>query len=355
MLVFDNPHYDKHEKVVFGYDEASGLRTILALHSTALGPALGGCRVYPYASEEAALADALRLSRGMSYKSAMADLPVGGGKSVIIADPAKDKSEALLEAMGAFVDTFNGDYIVAKDMGTEVEDLVIMGRRTKHVSGTRDLVDANGAPRNGDPSPSTVYGIFCGIMATVEHQLKRSDLEGLSVAIQGLGSVGYRLAGMLKEQGAKLYVADTRAETLERAQQELGAQVVSGEEILYLDVDILSPCAIGAVINDESVDRIQAKIVAGAANNQLATSAHGERLFQRGILYAPDYVINAGGLIDAWYMETNPDDAQGLKAKVENIGNTLQEIYRESQRSNLATHLVADRIAEERMGVSSRS
>lgn len=354
-MVFNNPHYDKHEKVVFAYDEASGLRTILALHSTVLGPALGGCRMYPYASEEAALADALRLSRGMSYKSAMADLPVGGGKSVIIGDPTADKSEALLEAMGAFVDTANGEYIVAKDMGIDVEDLIIMERRTQHVSGTRDLMDDNGVTRNGDPSPSTVYGIYCGIMATVEYQLKRNDLEGLSVAVQGLGSVGYRLAGMLKEQGATLYVTDTRAETLERAQQELGAKVVSGEEILYLDVDILSPCAIGAVINDESVDRIQAKIVAGAANNQLASSAHGERLFQRGILYAPDYVINSGGLIDAWYMETKPNDASGLKAKVENIGNTLQAIYRKSQRSELATHLVADRMAEKRMGMDSSS
>lgn len=347
MNIFNNPHYDKHENVLFGYDEASGLKAIIAIHNTALGPSLGGCRMHPYASEDDALADVLRLSRGMTYKSAMAELPLGGGKSVIIGNPA-DKRHDLLEAMGRFVDTLGGNYIVAKDMGITVQDLSVMKTRTEHVSGVGASLDDTGKQRNGDPSPSTAYGIYCGIMASVEHRFKSRALEGLRVAIQGLGCVGYRLAAMLREQGAELFVSDLNPDSLARAERALDAQVVPAEDILTLDVDILSPCAMGSVINDATVDQIRAKIIAGAANNQLATAAHGERLARRGILYAPDYVINAGGIIDAYYMETRPNDAKGLKAHVENIANTLEAIYRDSHRSRLPTNAVADRMAESR-------
>lgn len=347
MNIFTSPHYDKHQQVVFGYDETSGLKAIIAVHNTNLGPSLGGCRMHPYGSDTEALADVLRLSKGMTYKSALAELPLGGGKSVIIGDPARDKNEGLLEAMGRFVGSLGGNYIAAKDMGMNVQDLTVMARRCPHVSGIRESVDDAGRVRNGDPSPSTAYGMFCGIKASVKHQLNRNDLEGIKVAIQGLGSVGYRLAGLLREEGAELYVSDVNEESLDSAAGELDARVVSVEEILGLDVDVVSPCALGAVINDETVEKIRAKIVAGAANNQLATPAHGERLHRRGILYAPDYVINAGGIIDAYYMDTRKS-AQALKNHVENIANTLEAIYQASRRSLLPTNLIADQMAESR-------
>lgn len=353
MNIFTNPHYDKHEKVVFGYDEASGLKAIIAVHNSQLGPALGGCRMHAYASEDDALADVLRLSKGMSYKSALAELPLGGGKSVIIGDPARDKHAELLEAMGSFVNAAGGSYTVAKDMGIGVQDLALMAKRTRYVSGLAETTDETGKPRNGDPSPSTAYGVFCGIMASVKHRFKRKNLDGLRVAIQGLGSVGYPLASLLREQGAELLVSDLNQASLQRAAVELEAQIVSGDEILSADVDILSPCAMGAVIDDHSVNQIRAKIVAGAANNQLAMPAHGERLFRRGILYAPDYVINAGGIIDAYYMDTNRG-VQALKSHVENIANTLDAIYQASSRSQQATHLIADQMAESRFQVQQR-
>lgn len=345
MNIFTNPHYDRHEQLVFGYDEASGLKAIVAVHNTQRGPALGGCRMHPYGSEGEALADVLRLSKGMTYKSALADLPLGGGKSVIIGNPASDKRAELLQAMGDFVDTLGGRYIVAKDVGITVQDLATMATRSKHISGVSQSIDELGKPRNGDPSPSTAHGVYCGIMASVGYQLKRKDLQGLRVAIQGLGSVGYRLAGMLREQGAELYVSDLNPDTLQRAATEFGAHVVPGDAILDLEVDVLSPCAMGAVINEHNVNKIRATIIAGAANNQLATPAEGERLFRRGILYAPDYVINAGGIIDAYYMDTE-QGARELNNHVENIGNTLEAIYHESRRSQRATHVIADQMAE---------
>lgn len=353
MNIFGNPHYDKHEKVVFGHDEASGLRAIVAVHNTQLGPALGGCRMHPYASEADALADVLRLSKGMTYKSALADLPLGGGKSVIMGDPASDKRADLLEAMGAFVGTLGGHYIAAKDVGITVQDLAIMARRSEYISGVTEAFDESGKPRNGDPSPSTAYGVYCGIRASVNFQFKRKDLHGMRVAIQGLGAVGYQLAGMLREAGAELFVSDINLENQSRAAQAFAAQVVPASEILGLDVDIIAPCAMGAVINAGSVNSIRAKIVAGAANNQLATAAQGEQLFRRGILYAPDYVINAGGIIDAYYLETKRD-AQALKAHVENIASTLETIYNESRRLQLPTHLIADRMAESRFQLDQR-
>lgn len=289
----------------------------------------------------------------MTYKSALAELPLGGGKSVIIGDPAKDKGPDLLAAMGRFVDSAGGRYIVAKDMGICVPDLLAMAQHTGHTSGVGESLDADGQRRDGDPSPSTAYGVFCGIKASVDYHLGRKSLEGLRIAIQGLGSVGYSLAVMLQKEGAELFVSDINVNSVERAVQELGATAVAPEDVLSLDVDVLAPCAMGAVINEETVEKIRAKLIAGAANNQLATPAQGDRLLQRGILYAPDYVINAGGIIDAYYVD-HGKSAQSLKTHVENIATTLDRIYHESRRFRLSTQEVADRMAESRFMAGER-
>jgi leucine dehydrogenase len=353
MNIFSNSSYDRHENVLFGYDEASGLRAVIAIHNTQLGPALGGCRMHPYASEADALTDVLRLSKGMTYKSALADLPLGGGKSVIIGDPAKDKRPDLLAAMGRFVDSAGGRYIVAKDMGICVPDLCTMAEYTSHISGVRECMDAEGKRRDGDPSPSTAYGVYCGIKTSVDFHLGRKDLDGLRVSIQGLGSVGYSLATMLRKEGAELFVSDINSASVELAVRELDATAVAPQDILGLDVDVFAPCAMGAVIDEQTVEMVRAKLIAGAANNQLATPAQGDRLLQRGILYAPDYVINAGGIIDAYYMD-HGKSAQSLKIHVENIATTLERIYHESKRFRLSTQQVADRMAESRFMASER-
>ncbi|ROR35208.1 Glu/Leu/Phe/Val dehydrogenase dimerization domain-containing protein [Inmirania thermothiophila] len=347
MKLFTHPEFAGHEQVVFGHDEASGLRAIIAVHNTHRGPALGGLRMWPYADEGEALTDVLRLARGMTYKSAMAELPLGGGKSVIIGDPRRDKSEALMEAMGRLVDGLGGRYIVAEDSGTTVTDMRVIARRTRHVAGRRERPGYDGRPSDGDPSPATAYGVFVGIRAAVAHRLGRSDLEGLRVAVQGVGSVGRRLAAHLAAAGARLWVTDIDPERRGQAAETLGAEAVPPEAVYDLDVDVFAPCALGAVINDATVPRLRAKVVAGAANNQLAAPRHGEALARRGILYAPDYVINAGGVIDVCYEHLGLDPA-GLRAHIERIGDNLAEIFRRAEREGRPTAWVADRIAESR-------
>ena len=345
MSIFANPDYDKHEKIVYGYDEASGLRAIIAVHNTHCGPALGGCRMFPYPTDDDALKDVLRLSRGMTYKAALASLPLGGGKSVIIGNPLQDKTEPMFEAMGHFVDEGHGEYIVAQDSGISVEDLRIMAKRTKHVSGINDCLDELGHLRNGDPSPSTAYGVFCGLKAAVKYRLHRENLTGITVAVQGLGNVGYRLAELLHNAGAKLIVADVRQENTQRASESLHAQVVNVDEIVGVEAEVFSPCALGGVINNETVAQIKAKVIAGAANNQLARPHHGEQLLQKSILYAPDYVINAGGIIDAYYVREGKPLAE-MKKHVEGIADTLTEVFERSTNESLPTNHVADRMAE---------
>ncbi len=347
MSVFSHPEFDNHQHLSFISDPESGLRAIIAVHNSNRGPALGGCRMYPYASDEAALRDVLRLSKGMTYKSALANLDLGGGKSVIIGDPRQHKSEALLEAMGRALEQLGGLYTAAEDSGTSVADLQVMGRHTRHVAGVAMRPGFDGKPSNGDPSPATAYGAFVGLQAAVAQQLKRTDLEGLKVAVQGIGNVGYRLARHLHEAGARLWVHDIHAEQMERAADELGATAVAGDDILALDVDVVAPCALGAVLNDQSIERLQAKVVAGAANNQLAEPRHDEALARRGILYAPDFVINAGGIIDVFY-ERNGHDPQAVRRHVETIGDTLEEIFVRAGRDRLATGMIANRLAEER-------
>jgi len=347
MNLFSHPEFDQHQAVHFCCDEASGLKAIIAIHNRARGPALGGCRMWPYASDEEALRDVLRLSKGMTYKSALANLPLGGGKSVIIGDPRQHKSEALLRAMGRFLEQLGGHYIAAEDSGTGVQDLQVMAQETSHVAGIHPRPGLFGGTGSGDPSPATAYGTFVGLRAAVKHKLGRDDLGGLRVAIQGVGNVGYRLAQHLHQAGAQLWVSDIYPEQLQRARDELGAVVVNANEMIDLEVDVFAPCAMGAVINDHSIERLRAPIIAGAANNQLAEQRHGQALADKGVLYAPDFVINAGGIIDVSYERTGYDAAR-VKAHVEGIATTLSEIFSRSERDGIATDLIANQLAEER-------
>ena len=346
-MLFNHPEFDNHEHLSFFCDPETGLKAIVAIHNTSRGPALGGCRMYPYASDEEALRDVLRLSRGMTYKSALANLDLGGGKSVIIGDPRKQKTEALMEAMGRHLESLSGQYIAAEDSGTSVPDLKIMGRHTNHVAGIASRTGFDGNQSNGDPSPATAYGTFIGLKAAVKHQLGRDDLNGLKVAIQGIGNVGFRLARHLKDAGADLWVYDIHDDNMRRAVDQLGAKPAASEDILSLPVDVVAPCAMGAVLNDHSIPQLQARIVAGAANNLLEQPEHDAMLQDRGILYAPDFAINAGGIIDVFYERAGatPDT---VRAHVDTIGDTLTEIFNRSGSSGRPTGEIANELAEER-------
>ena len=339
MTVFESADFRDHEQVVFCSDEASGLRAIIAIHNTNRGPALGGCRMWPYDSEEAAITDVLRLSRGMTYKAAIVDLPLGGGKSVIIGDPKRDKSDALLAAMGRAIDRLGGRYITAEDVGTTVADMDAMRLETPHVRGV--------SGSSGDPSPVTAYGVFMGLCAAAAHRFGSDELAGLKVAVQGLGNVGYHLCKHLEDHGAELIVADMNEEAVERAVNVFGATAVSPDDIIDQDVDIFAPCALGGVINDDTIPRLKAAVVAGAANNQLAEDRHGKVLMERGILYAPDYAINAGGLINVFADGPGYNPILVMK-QVEVIYQTLDKIFDRATADGLPTNTVADRIAEER-------
>ena len=348
MSVFSKSDFADHEQVVFCSDDASGLKAIIAVHNSNLGPALGGCRMWPYASEDEAVDDVLRLSRGMTYKSALAGLKLGGGKSVIIGNPRTDKTPALLDAFARALNNLGGRYIAAEDSGTSVEDMKYLAERTEHIAGIKDKPTDDGM-RSGDPSPATAYGTFIGIKAAVKEKLGRDSLDGLRVAVQGLGHVGFDLAQQLHKAGARLWVTDIHTENpnLSRAHDDLGATVVAPEAIYSADVEVFAPCAMGAVINDQTIDKLKAVIVAGASNNQLAKPRHGVELMRRGILYAPDYVINAGGIIDV-YHERIGFDRDALIAHVDRIYDTLLEIFARARAEARPTPEVADVIAEER-------
>jgi len=341
MTVFMHPEFDQHQTVAFHQDEASGLRAIIAVHDTTLGASLGGCRMYPYADDAAALTDVLRLSRGMTYKAALVGVPLGGGKSVIIGDPYQDKSRALLLAMGEFIDSQNGTYIVAEDSGTSVADVSIMAERTMHVSGLSDVSEYG-----GDPSPSTAWGVFRGIQESVDYRFGK-DLQGVKVAIQGVGSVGYHLARHLCEAGAIVFAADINQENLDRVVRDFKVTPLSLDEVLAADVDVLSPCAMGSAINYESIKVIKAEIIVGAANNQLATKEIGLMLAKKDILYAPDYVVNAGGIVDCHY-QSAPDFSQSkVHDHCEKIPANLREIFKRSDQEQRATSDIADEMARE--------
>jgi leucine dehydrogenase len=338
MGVFSHPAFDNHEQVNFYHDARIGLRAIIALHRTGERHALGGTRIVPYASEDEALQDVLRLSRAMTYKCAMANLPYGGGKAVIIGDPLKEKSVPLLHSFGRCVDGLGGRFVTGEDVGVGVEDVEVMREVTKYVVGQS----------GSDSSAPAAYGVFSGIRAAVQHKLGRADLEGLRIAIQGLGQVGYALCRYLHQAGAHLTVADSRDERVQQVVKEFGVQAVHPDDIYDQSVEIFAPCALGGVISRSVASILKATIIAGAANNQLAEPELDEVLAERGILYAPDYVINAGGVINnAMHLEQY--DRDRVMVLSGEIYLTLLEVFRQAEQDHLPPGKAADRIAEERM------
>ena len=341
MTVFSNPAFDDHERVLFCRDEATGLCAIIAIHSTALGPAAGGTRLWTYASDDEALYDVLRLSQGMSYKNAMAGLKFGGGKAVVMKTPDFEGSDALYERFGEFVESLGGDYITAEDVGMSVDIMDIVARKTRYVSG----LTLQSGKAGGDPSPKTAYGIYRGILAAAKARLGRDDLDGVRVAVQGVGHVGYELCKLLHAAGAALLVADLDEARVDRVCAEFGAERVPDAEILFVDADVLAPCALGAILHEESIPGIKARIVAGGANNQLRSQGDGQRLADAGILYAPDYVINAGGIINVACEYFGDVDDAGVMDLVARIGPRLSAIFDEAERTGEPTNVIADRQA----------
>lgn len=338
MSVFDHPEFDNHEEVVFCHDEATGLKAIIAVHDTTMGPSLGGTRMWDYASSDEALTDVLRLSRGMTYKSALAGLPLGGGKAVIIGNAKTDKSPELFKAYGRFVDSLGGKYITAEDVNIRTSDIELVGTQTRFVAGTEG--------KAGDPSPHTALGSYLGLKAAAKHQFGSDDLKGKKIAIQGLGAVGYDFARYLAKDGAELTVCDVNQDAVDRAVKEFGATAVSIDEIYDVEMDIYAPCALGATVNDATLQRIKAKVIAGSANNQLATPAHDKIVKDMGILYAPDYVINAGGVIHVC-SEASAMSLEETAARVRSIYDTLDRIFTRSKAENRPTGEIADEMARE--------
>lgn len=341
MGVFDHPEFDQHESLHYVQDADTGLQAIIAIHSTALGPAAGGCRRWQYASDEAALTDALRLSRGMTYKNAIAGLRFGGGKSVILANDEIPKSEELFRAFGRAVDSLGGRYITAEDVGCSVEDMRHVNKETSFVSG----LPKSGESAGGDPSPITAYGVFLGIQAAARARLGTDSLKDVRVAVQGVGHVGLHLCRLLHEAGAILTVADVNNENLKQASSELPVTEVAPTEILYSDVDILAPCALGNILTSVTIPKLKAKVIAGGANNQLATEDDGARLTERGILYAPDYVINAGGIINVAHEYFGDSSEDRVRADVAKIPERLRAIFDEAEETGQPTNIIADELA----------
>jgi leucine dehydrogenase len=341
MDVFERAH--GYERVIFAQDEAAGLKTIIAIHSTRLGPALGGCRIQPYPSQDEALEDVLRLAESMTWKAAAAGLDLGGGKAVVIADPARDKSEALLRAYARVVESLGGRYITSVDVGSSVEDLDEMRRETKHVVGVSPAYGGS-----GDPSPITSAGVASAIRSCIYQTFRDATMSGRRVAIQGAGKVGYHLAGILKHEGADVIVADPNLDAVARAVTDFGVETAPAETILETECDVLAPCALGGVINEETIPRLKCRIVCGSANNQLATIADGDALARADILYAPDFIVNAGGLISV------ADEMVGwnhdrVMARVDKIGRTLLDIFHLAQVENVSTAQAAVEYAKRRM------
>nr|WP_217352854.1 Glu/Leu/Phe/Val dehydrogenase dimerization domain-containing protein [Sphingomonas sp. ID1715] len=340
------PDFDDHEGVHLFRDRASGLTAVIAVHSTALGPAAGGVRFWHYGEKGEAVTDALRLSRGMSYKNAMAGLPLGGGKGVILADKAGTKTQSLLQAFGKAVNTLGGAYVTAEDVGISTDDMVAISKETKFVSG---LPVAQGSA-GGDPGPFTAYGVFLGVKAAVKRALGKDSVQGVHVAIQGVGSVGGGLAKLLAEEGAKLTLADVNADRAAALAQQLGGASVPSDEILRVEADVISPNALGAILTEESIAALRAPVVAGGANNQLATPQDGDRVHARGILYAPDYVINAGGIINVGLEYLGRGDEAEVRSRIRLIPDRLEQVWAESAHTGDPAARVADRIAQRLIG-----
>jgi leucine dehydrogenase len=333
-----------HEQVVFCQDEATGLKAIIAIHNTTLGPALGGTRMWSYNNEAEALNDVLRLSRGMTYKAAITGLNLGGGKAVIIGDSRKDKSEALMRRFGKFVDSLGGKYITAEDVGISTRDMEFVKMETDHVSGLPESMGGS-----GDPSPVTAYGVYMGMKAAAKERWGSDSLEGRKVAVQGIGHVGESLVEYLTKENAIVYVCDIYEDRLERAVKQYGATVVDVNSLYDLDMDIYAPCALGATINDDTLSRLKCSIIAGAANNQLADERiHGVAVMEKGILYAPDFLINAGGLINV-YSELEGYNRERSMSRAENIYYTTLDIFKLSKEQNIPTYMAANMLAEQRI------
>jgi leucine dehydrogenase len=338
--------FDAHEELHFIDNEECGLKVIIAVHSSHLGPAAGGARFWHYAKDEAALVDALRLSRGMSYKNAMAGLPLGGGKSVILANAERSKSPELLHAFGKAVDHLGGRYVTAEDVGMSVADMIEVARTTKFVAGLPN----SGGDVGGDPGPHTSLGVFLGLKAAVKRALGKDSLAGLHIAMQGAGSVATGVALHASAEGAKLTIADVDQAKAHKLADASGGKVASPEEILGLEADVVSPNALGAILNEKSISELKTPIVAGGANNQLATPADGPRLKARGILYAPDYVINAGGIINVCTEYLGDGDASLVRERIEGIPVRLEQIWSESEQTGLDPASVADAMAQRLIG-----
>jgi leucine dehydrogenase len=340
MEFFERMAEHHHEQVVFCYEPSAGYKGIIAIHDTTLGPALGGTRFWNYRSDEEALNDVLRLARGMTYKAAVAGLNLGGGKAVIIGDPKTSRREMIFRAHGRFVESLGGRYFTAEDVGTSVEDMDYVMMETQFVTGV--------AGGSGDPSPVTAYGTYRGIKACALEKYGTDSVSGMTVAVQGTGHVGYYLCKYLVDEGARLIVSDIDAERTQRVAEEFGATVVEPDRIYSAEAQVFAPCALGAVVNDDTIAEFRFDIVAGAANNQLAQERHGDMLHKRGILYAPDYVINAGGLINV-YGELNDWTSEQARRKAGEIFDTLAQIFELAKHEGIPTYEAADRVAERRI------
>ena len=343
MQVFEKLAEYRYEQIVFCQDKATGLRAIIAIHDTTLGPALGGCRMYPYASEDEAIVDVLRLARGMTYKAAASGLNLGGGKSVIIGDPERDKSEELFRSFGRYIETLGGRYIVAEDVGTSTEDMENIRIESSHVVGV-DVTHGG----SGDPSPFTALGVLHGMRACAEEVFGSASLEGRTVAVQGLGHVGSNLCDLLQRERVSLIVTDVNPRHVERAVAVFGAKPVEPDEILSVPCAVFAPCALGAVVNDETLPNFRCSIIAGSANNVLLEARHGEALAERGILYAPDYVINAGGLINVADELEGYNETRATK-RVARIHDSVRKIIAIAKRDGVPTNVAADTLALERL------
>jgi len=348
--MFDHPSYDGHEGVHAYHDPASGLKCLIALHSTALGPAAGGCRMWNYSTGDAMLTDVLRLSQGMSYKNAMAGIPLGGGKAVIWGDPKSDKSPDLFRAFGRAVESLAGKYYTAEDVGVDVADMTIVRQETRFVAGLDE-----GAAASGDPSPVTAKGVYLGIREVARRLFGTDDLSGRTIAVQGVGSVGGYTCDHLAAAGARLVITDIDQDTLDAVSKRTGARIVAPNDIYDVEADIFSPNALGAVVNEKTLTRFKVKGIAGGANNQLVVPEMGEILRRRGILYAPDYVINGGGIINVAAEISGSYSRAWVEATLAKLIVTLGDVLDEALRDDQPTNYVADRIARARIAAAAHA
>ena len=342
-MIFETLAQTGHEEVVFCHNKDAGLKAIIAIHNSVLGPALGGLRMWNYATEQDALNDVLRLSRGMTYKAAVSGLNLGGGKAVIIGDPAQDKSEALFRAFGRFVNSLNGRYITAEDVGIDVNDMEFVYKETPFVTGVHQVHGGS-----GDPSPFTAYGTLQGLMAALQVKFGNEDVGKYAYAVQGVGHVGMEFVKLLRERGAKVFVTDINKELVQRAVDDHGAEAVAPDQIYDVDAQVYSPCALGGTVNENTLPRLKCQVICGAANNQLANDEIGDEVMRKGILYAPDYAVNAGGLMNV-SLEIDGYNRERAMRMLRTIYFNLGRIFEIAQRDNIPTYKAADRMAEERI------